>query len=96
MLDRTTGFCQLIVRGNGEILGAQIVGAGAGELIGSIAQLMHDKVKLDRILDVPFPSLTLSEIIHQTAFEWHEQKLQRNKTWQTWREIWFNWRRSFK
>lgn len=96
MLDRTTGFCQLIVRGNGEILGAQIVGAGAGELIGSIAQLMHDKVKLDRILDVPFPSLTLSEIIHQTAFQWYRQKLQRNKNWRTWREIWFNWRRSFK
>lgn len=93
MLDRTTGFCQLIVRGNGEILGAQIVGAGAGELISSIAQLMNNNIKLDRIIDLFFPSLTFSEIIHQTAFEWHKQKLKRNNIWQIWRKIWFNWLR---
>lgn len=80
ILGETTGFCKLIVRSNGEILGAHLVGDRVGEFIGAIALAMKNKIKLGSLVKTPFPSLTLSEIIYATALEWQHQRLKRNKT----------------
>ncbi|MGK7875470.1 MAG: NAD(P)/FAD-dependent oxidoreductase [Xenococcaceae cyanobacterium] len=93
VLGETTGFCKLVVRGNGKILGAHIVGPEAGELIGAIALAMKNKIKLGAIANFPHP--TLSEITHKTAIEWQRQRLIHNKTLRNFLESLFNWRRNW-
>ncbi|HAG85502.1 MAG TPA: mercuric reductase, partial [Cyanobacteria bacterium UBA12227] len=95
ILGETTGFCKVIVRQNGEILGATIVGTEASELIGAIALLIRQKIKLGVIADLPYTSPTLSEIIQKTALEWQRQRFSRNKTLQNVLEGFFNLRRNW-
>jgi pyruvate/2-oxoglutarate dehydrogenase complex dihydrolipoamide dehydrogenase (E3) component len=95
VLGETTGFCKLIVRGNGEILGAHIMGAEAGELISAIALAMKNKIKLGSIVSTPFPSLTLSEMFQEIAFEWQRQRLKQNKNLQDFLENLFICLRNF-
>ncbi len=94
-LGATTGFCKLLVRRNGEILGASIVGAEASELIGTLALAMQQKIKLSAIAKLPRASPTLSEIIHKTAIEWQRQRLGSNKNLQNFLECFFNLRRNW-
>jgi pyruvate/2-oxoglutarate dehydrogenase complex dihydrolipoamide dehydrogenase (E3) component len=101
LLGETTGFCKIVGRQNGEILGASIVGPNASELIGAIAVCIRQKIKLSASpfgiasLHANFPqvSSTLSEIIHKTALEWQQQRQSRNKTLQNFLEGFFNLRR---
>jgi len=95
LLGETTGFCKIIVRPNGEILGASIVGAEAGELIHLIALAIRQKLKVEAIADFPHISPTLSEITSLTAAEWHRQRLRRNPWLQDVLEGFFNFRRSW-
>jgi pyruvate/2-oxoglutarate dehydrogenase complex dihydrolipoamide dehydrogenase (E3) component len=89
-----TGFCKLIVRRNGEILGAHLVGPQATELIGPIALIMQQNLKVQTLANLNLPSPTLSEIITQTAEEWHRLRLARNHRLQDLLESFFDWRRS--
>jgi pyruvate/2-oxoglutarate dehydrogenase complex dihydrolipoamide dehydrogenase (E3) component len=82
LLGETTGFCKLVIQGNGEILGAHVVGAQAGELIGAIALMIKNKIKLGSIANISFPWLTFSEIFQKLAFEWQSQRFKTNKTLQ--------------
>jgi pyruvate/2-oxoglutarate dehydrogenase complex dihydrolipoamide dehydrogenase (E3) component len=103
LLGDTTGFCKIVGRQNGEILGASIVGPEASELIGAIALAIRHKIKLGASplklaslhADFPHISLTLSEIIHKTALEWQRQRLKRNKSLHDFLEGFFNLRRSW-
>ena len=92
--DATTGFCKLVVRHNGEILGACIVGQDAGELIGTIAVAIKEKIKLGQLSDIPSPLPTMSAIISQTALEWQQQSWRRNRLLRSWLEFWWHWRRN--
>ena len=76
--DQTTGLCKLVVLPSGEILGAHIVGAEAGELIGAIALAMKHHVKLEGLTQA-YPAFTLSEIISQTVEQWQRDRLLLNK-----------------
>lgn len=92
MRGETTGLCKIIVRGNGEILGASIVGPDAGELIYAIALAIRQKIKVEKLkLPAIWPSL--SEITSNTAGEWSRQRLNRNERLQDFLEGLFNWRR---
>jgi pyruvate/2-oxoglutarate dehydrogenase complex dihydrolipoamide dehydrogenase (E3) component len=93
LLGETTGFCKIVGRQNGEILGASIVGPDASELIGAIALAIRQKLKVSAIADLPHPSPTLSEIAYKTALEWQRQRQTRNKTLQNFLESFFNLRR---
>ncbi len=95
ILGEITGFCKILVRHNGEILGATLVGMEAAELMGAIALAMQQKIKVDALSQLPAISPTLSEIIQQTANEWHQQRLQKNTRLQDFLEGWFNLRRSW-
>jgi pyruvate/2-oxoglutarate dehydrogenase complex dihydrolipoamide dehydrogenase (E3) component len=95
LMGETTGFCKIVGRQNGEILGASIVGPDASELIGAIALAMRQKIKVSAIAGLPHVSLTLSEIIQTTALEWQRQRLSRNKTLQNFLEGLFNLRRNW-
>lgn len=91
----TTGFCKLIGRDNGEILGASIVGLSAGEFIGAIALAMQHKLKVGAIALLPQISPTASEILNQTAQAWCQQRFAKKNTWQNLLESYFNARRAW-
>lgn len=95
LLGETTGFCKIVGRQNGQILGASIVGPDASELIGAIALAIRQKIKVNAIANLPYVSPTLSEITHKTAMEWQRQRLSRNKTLHNFLEGFFNLRRNW-
>ncbi|MBW4651325.1 MAG: FAD-dependent oxidoreductase [Kastovskya adunca ATA6-11-RM4] len=95
ILGETTGFCKFVVRGNGEILGAVIVGVEASELIEAIALLMRQNIKLNAIAQFPPISLTLSEILYKAALVWQRDRFSRSKTRQNFLESFFNLRRNW-
>ncbi|HEY9642572.1 MAG TPA: NAD(P)/FAD-dependent oxidoreductase [Coleofasciculaceae cyanobacterium] len=89
----TTGFCKLIVRRNGEILGAHWVGTAASEAIGMIALAMQQRIKLGAIAQLPFVVSTHAELLQAIAQQWQQQRLSR---WQkTGVEAWFRLRRDW-
>ena len=92
----TTGFCKFILRRNGSILGAHVVGTQASELIGTIALAMQQQLKIQAIAKLGLPSSSLAAIMQQTAVEWHRLRLQRNTKLQSFLERFFNWRRSIR
>lgn len=95
ILGETTGFCKLVLRRNGTILGGLIVGANADELIGAIALLIRHKIKVGSLAKMPQASPTMSEILYKTAQEWQRQRLEGNKILQNLLEGFFNWRRKW-
>ncbi len=95
ILGETTGFCKFVIRQNGEILGASVVGVEASELIGAIALSIQHKIKVGDIADLPQVSPTFAEILQKTALEWRRQRLRRNQILQSLLEGFFNWRRDW-
>ncbi len=91
--EETTGFCKVLVRQNGDILGAHILGPKASELIHSFALGMQNDLKVEAIANLPHIWPSLSEINQQTAELWEEERFKRNTVWQNLLDIWFNWRR---
>ncbi|MFQ4146708.1 NAD(P)/FAD-dependent oxidoreductase [Chlorogloeopsis sp. ULAP02] len=93
--EEITGICKLVVRRNGEILGASILGAQAHEFINVIALAIAQKIKIYQIANLAsiFPSY--SEILEQTAREWDKQKLQSNILKQEFLEGFFHFRRNW-
>jgi pyruvate/2-oxoglutarate dehydrogenase complex dihydrolipoamide dehydrogenase (E3) component len=95
ILGKTTGLCKLIIRSDGLILGGYIVGEETGELISAIALAIKNKIKLKNLFNSDFPhiSLTCSSILQKTAIEFHQQKLNNDRTMLNLLETWFRWRR---
>jgi pyruvate/2-oxoglutarate dehydrogenase complex dihydrolipoamide dehydrogenase (E3) component len=94
LLGETTGFCKLIVRNNGEILGANIIGSQAGEFISTIALAIRNRIKLDSLTN-SCSSFTFSEILQTIAFEWQNYRFQRNRRLQKLLNFLLNWLRNF-
>ncbi len=62
----TAGFSKIITRGNGEILGAHLVGPSAGELIHEIVLAMSNNLKVSALTGIHvYP--TLSEVNSKAA-----------------------------
>ncbi|TVP65860.1 MAG: NAD(P)/FAD-dependent oxidoreductase [Nodularia sp. (in: Bacteria)] len=93
--DETTGICKLIVLRNGEILGASILGAEAGELINLIALAMAQKIPVKQLANLSSAYPSFSEIIDNTAREWGQQKLNSNPALQDFLEGFFHFRRNW-
>ncbi|MBD2613044.1 NAD(P)/FAD-dependent oxidoreductase [Nostoc punctiforme FACHB-252] len=93
--DETTGICKLIVLRNGEILGASILGAEAGELINLIALAMSQKIKIKDLVNFSPVYLSFSEIVEQIVTEWRKQKLNANIPLQEFLEGFFHFRRNW-
>ncbi|MEH2106596.1 dihydrolipoyl dehydrogenase family protein [Nostoc sp.] len=93
--DETTGMCKLIVLRNGEILGASILGAEAGELINLIALAMSEKIKVKDLANLSPVYPSFSVILEQTAREWNKQKLNSNIALQEFLEGFFHFRRNW-
>ncbi|MEA5512034.1 NAD(P)/FAD-dependent oxidoreductase [Crocosphaera sp. UHCC 0190] len=96
ILDETTGFCKIITRRNGIILGGHIIGNNSDELINFIALSIKNNIKIQQFSQL-FPSYyTISEILFQISENWQYQKLQENKFLNNWLETLLFWRRRWK
>jgi pyruvate/2-oxoglutarate dehydrogenase complex dihydrolipoamide dehydrogenase (E3) component len=90
----TTGFCKLIGRLNGEILGAHVVAPDAEEVMGAIALAMQQNCRIQSLAQVRAISPSYADLIYQTAAGWQQQKRDRNVGLSYLLEDWFSWRRS--
>ncbi|MCA0422460.1 MAG: FAD-dependent oxidoreductase [Proteobacteria bacterium] len=61
------GFVKILIDGRGRILGATIVGHGAGEMIAPFALALRQKLKIGAIYDLILPYPTLSEAARRAA-----------------------------
>ena len=85
----------MIVRRNGEILGAAVVGSQAGEIINSIALAIASNLKVDAIASLAPVYPSFSEIWHQIAVEYRGARIERNPALQNFLEGFFSFRRSY-
>lgn len=92
--DDITGFCRWVVRGNGQLVGAQICGAGASELIHTLALAMQRGVALHQLERLPTLPDSLAAILPLMVSTWQQQRWQPGTWRRNWAENWFNWRRS--
>ncbi|MGF1494274.1 MAG: dihydrolipoyl dehydrogenase family protein [Microcoleaceae cyanobacterium] len=89
----TSGFGKIITRGNGEILGAHLVGPSAGELIHEVVLAMSNKLKVSALTGIHiYP--TLAEVNSKAGLLLKKQKFAENKWQQNLLQKFFNWRRS--
>lgn len=75
----TSGYCQIIITHNGRILGAEIVGQNAPELIQILTLAIQQKLKIADLVNLPYLSPSYTEFIYQTAQEWHTHD--RRRSW---------------
>jgi pyruvate/2-oxoglutarate dehydrogenase complex dihydrolipoamide dehydrogenase (E3) component len=72
----TEGFARLIVRKNGQILGAVIVGAHAGETIAAVALAMANKLKIAAFTSGFVPAYpTRAEALKRAAGQFYTESL---------------------
>ena len=89
----TDGFAKIITRRNGEILGAHLVGASAGEIIHEIVLAMSHNLKVSALSGIHiYP--TLSEINSKAALQLSKQKYAHNQRLQNLLKKFFLFRRS--
>ncbi|MFM7476511.1 MAG: NAD(P)/FAD-dependent oxidoreductase, partial [Microcystis aeruginosa] len=75
----TTGFCQLIYRQDGKILGAQIVGNQAAEMIGIISLALQENLTIQSLNKNIYTWGSMGEIIGEMT-----QLIPQKKSWLTW------------
>jgi pyruvate/2-oxoglutarate dehydrogenase complex dihydrolipoamide dehydrogenase (E3) component len=80
--DEMTGICQFVVRRNGTILGAAIIGSQAGELINIIALAIAQRLKIDAIAHLVPVYPSWGEILSRTASEYLSTPLGQKSWWQ--------------
>lgn len=85
-----TGFCKLIVRRDGKILGAHLVGNSASETIGAIALSIQQNLSVRALAQLGAIAPSWSELIQQTAAQWQRSSFQQDLL-----ESWFNLCRSW-
>lgn len=89
----TNGFAKIITRRNGQILGAHLVGASAGELIHEIVLAMSHKLKISALSGIHiYP--TLAEVNKLAAFALTKQKYEKNYRLQSLLEKFFSYLRT--
>ena len=93
--DEITGACKLVVRRNGAILGAAVVGSQAGELINAIALAIAHSLNVDALANLAPIYPSFSEILHQAAADYRGAKLDSSPTLQNFLEAFFNFRRTY-
>jgi pyruvate/2-oxoglutarate dehydrogenase complex dihydrolipoamide dehydrogenase (E3) component len=75
----TTGFCQLIARKDGKILGAQIVGNQAAAVISLLGLALQENLPLQSLNKNIYPWGTMGEIIGEMT-----ELIPPRKSWLTW------------
>ncbi|EAZ93899.1 mercuric reductase [Crocosphaera chwakensis CCY0110] len=95
VLDETTGFCKLITRRNGLILGCHIIGNNSDEIINIVAYAIKNKIKIQEIAKLFPPYGTISEILFKISRQWQEKKNREKKLLNNCLETLLFWRRKW-
>lgn len=74
------GFTKLLVDKRGRVLGATIVGAAAGELIGLYGLALTKKLGVGDLTGVMIPYPTRAEVVRRAASSWYVPKLFSERT----------------
>jgi pyruvate/2-oxoglutarate dehydrogenase complex dihydrolipoamide dehydrogenase (E3) component len=90
--DQTTGLCQMRVRSDGKIIGADILGAGAEEWAGPIVLAIQQGLTIEQLANTVLPSPSWAAILIELAREYRRQ-VPRTSFWQYALEEFFSWRR---
>ena len=72
---RTEGMIKVTALNNGKILGATILGPGAGDMLGMWGLALQKKMKLSDIAGTIAPYPTMGEISKRVAGSWYTPKL---------------------
>lgn len=89
-----TGFCRWVVHGDGRLLGAQVLGPQARELVQTLALVMHQGLTVDRLGLAPWLPDSFSSLVPALAAQWQRGRWRPGRWRRDWAENWFNWRRS--
>ncbi|TVQ12312.1 MAG: hypothetical protein EA368_04070 [Leptolyngbya sp. DLM2.Bin27] len=92
--DDITGFCRWVVGDDGQILGAQICGPGASELMHTVALAVQQRLPLQRLERVPSLAPSLAAMVPAMVDSWQRQRWHQGTWRRDWAENWFNWRRT--
>ncbi|NQW09111.1 MAG: FAD-dependent oxidoreductase [Alphaproteobacteria bacterium] len=74
------GFTKLLVDRRGKVLGATVVGAAAGELIGLYGLALSKKLGVGDLTGVMIPYPTRAEVVRRAASSWYVPKLFSERT----------------
>ena len=72
---RDDGFVEVVTRSRGRIVGATVVGSGAGELLAPLVLAMRRKIPLPKLSQIVYPYPTMSEGIKRTADAYYRARL---------------------
>lgn len=86
----TSGICRMVVTRKGQILGAEIVGQNAPELIQILTVAIQQKLTITELTTYPCLAPSYVEFIYQAAQEWH--KHERSQPRRGWIERLFWWK----
>lgn len=71
----TAGFVKAVTRRGGRLVGATVVGTGAGDLLVPFVLAMRRKIPLPKLSQIVYPYPTMSEGIKRTADAYYRAKL---------------------
>ncbi|MFM7220000.1 MAG: FAD-dependent oxidoreductase [Nodosilinea sp.] len=92
--DHTTGFCRWVVDQEGQLLGAQVIGPEADQILATLAMTLQHRLGLPDLAQIPRLPYSSSEILNQLLETWQQQRWQPGRWRRDWAENWFNWRRT--
>ena len=90
----TTGFCRWVVHRDGQLLGAQVCGPGADQILATLVTTLQHQLSLKDLAQLPRLPYGCSEVLNQLVEAWQRQRWQPGQWRRDWAENWFNWRRS--
>ncbi|MGF1497923.1 MAG: dihydrolipoyl dehydrogenase family protein [Elainellaceae cyanobacterium] len=91
----TTGWCKLLTRRDGTLLGGHIVSSQAGELIGAIALALQQSAKITAFSRITYAHPSFTEVLGEMAIAWErERSRQRSGRLNLW-ETFYNWQRDW-
>ncbi len=94
-LEETTGFCKIITRQNGTILGCHIIGNNSDEIINLVALAMKNRIKIKHFSQIFPPYSSSSEILFNISEHWKKQKSESNHLLNDCLETLLFWRRKW-
>jgi pyruvate/2-oxoglutarate dehydrogenase complex dihydrolipoamide dehydrogenase (E3) component len=70
----TEGFIKIVTRKNGRIVGATVLGSGAGDLILPVVMAMNGRMKISKLSHVVYPYPTMVEGVKRAADSYYREQ----------------------
>ncbi|MCS6815380.1 MAG: FAD-dependent oxidoreductase, partial [Cyanobacteria bacterium] len=87
------GTCTLVVNSRGHVLGAEVFGTGAVELINTIALAIHQRCPISSWVTLPWVSPSCHDLLRRGAEQWLRDRYSLNTLRGRWLERWHLFRR---